>query len=240
MLAGAVVAALGLSAWSAETPGQTRVSAPEAPPVVVELFTAQGCGACPEANVAVEALAGEPGVIALTYPVDYWDYLGWADTLARPEFTRRQQDYRQALHLRDVYTPQVVVDGEHQISGADAEALRRMVQTAAEASQAAPPVTFRDSDRVGVGAGRAPTGGAEVLAVSYRPGAVATRVRQGENQGQTVRQANVVSRVVSLGSWTGRASAFELPSDQAAGEAVVVLVQARRDRRILAAAVREP
>jgi hypothetical protein len=95
-----------------------RAAATAGSPVVVELFTAQGCGGCVEANAVVERAAGEPGVIALTYGVDYWDYLGWTDTFARPEFVQRQRAYRAALRQRGVSTPQVVIDGRRQVSGA--------------------------------------------------------------------------------------------------------------------------
>src|SRR5690606_6265866 len=97
-------------------------------PVVVELFTAQGRAGCPEATTRVEALADTPGVIALTYAVDYWDYLGWADTFARPEFTQRQRAYRRPLKLRAVGTPQVVIDGRRQVPGAEEAALKAAVE----------------------------------------------------------------------------------------------------------------
>ncbi|HEY0053009.1 MAG TPA: DUF1223 domain-containing protein, partial [Caulobacteraceae bacterium] len=86
-----------------------RAPAQRAAPVVVELFTAQGCAACPEANALVAEAGARPDVLALTYAVDYWDYLGWRDTFARPEYAERQRHYRRAFRLRDVFTPQVVV-----------------------------------------------------------------------------------------------------------------------------------
>ena len=79
------------------------------PPVVVELFTAQGCSSCGVANATVADLAKRPDVLALTFAVDYWDYLGWPDTFAKPEFTERQRAYARKLALREVYTPQVRV-----------------------------------------------------------------------------------------------------------------------------------
>ena len=120
-IAGGVAVAIGaLAAGGAAQPSRARVVVSPAPtePVVVELFTAQGCAGCPEANRAIEAVADAPGVIALTYAVDYWDYLGWSDTFARPEFSQRQRAYRAALRQRGVSTPQVVIDGRRQVSGA--------------------------------------------------------------------------------------------------------------------------
>src|SRR6185369_15752979 len=81
------------------------------PPVVVELYTAQGCASCSEANVYAAKLAERPGVLVLTFPVDYWDYLGWSDTFAKPEYAERQKAYVAKLSLREPYTPQIVVDG---------------------------------------------------------------------------------------------------------------------------------
>jgi hypothetical protein len=88
-LAAALVAA-GSTAQPSPARGARDV-APRPEPVVIELFTAQGCAGCPEANARFESVATEPGVIALTYAVDYWDYLGWEDTFARPEFAQRQR-----------------------------------------------------------------------------------------------------------------------------------------------------
>ena len=124
IIAGTVMAGALMSVASAAQPAAGRPplaprhATASGPPVVVELFTAQGCGGCIEANAAVEKAAAQPGVIALTYGVDYWDYLGWTDTFARPEFVQRQRAYRAALRQRGVSTPQVVIDGRRQVSGA--------------------------------------------------------------------------------------------------------------------------
>ena len=208
-------------------------------PVVIELFTAQGCGSCIEANEAVERAAGEPGVIALTYGVDYWDYLGWTDTFAQPKFSARQRAYRSALRLRGVSTPEVVIDGRRQISGARGAELEAAIGEEASRQTWPPQIEFRETrDRVGVGSGRAPAGGAEVLAVTYTPGPQVVQVRAGENRGQAVRHVNVVRNIVRLGEWRGRPVLFALPN-AADGEAVAVLVQSKTDRRILGAAVRD-
>ncbi|NBB64867.1 DUF1223 domain-containing protein [Pseudomonas sp. ODNR1LW] len=244
IIAGAVLAGAVLSAGSVAQPASpaarpARHAATAGPPVVVELFTAQGCGACVEANTVVEGAAREPGVIALTYGVDYWDYLGWTDTFAKPEFSQRQRAYRAALRQRGVSTPQVVIDGRRQVSGARGMELKAAIVQEAGRQVWPPEIEFRASgDRVGVGSGRPPAGGAEVLAVTYTPGPQVVEVSRGENRGQAVRHVNVVRDIVSLGEWRGRPSLFDLPERQE-GEAVVVLVQAKADRRILGAAVRE-
>lgn len=230
-----------LTAASSAQPSATRVRHRDMPaePVVVELFTAQGCAGCPEANARIEAVAAEPGVIALTYAVDYWDYLGWADTFARPEFVQRQRDYRRALRLRNVSTPQVVIDGRRQ-APANAEALQAAIDEEAARRVFPPEIEFRETgDRVGVGSGRVPTGGADVVAVFYTPGPQTVEIASGDNRGQKVRHVNVVRAVQVLGPWTGRAVLYALPDAPSPDLAVAILVQSRTDRRILNGAVLE-
>ena len=239
----AALLAASIAAGTSAQPTGSRARAGEAPPepVVIELFTAQGCAGCPEANTRVEALADQPGVIALTYAVDYWDYLGWEDTFARPEFAQRQRAYRRPLKLRAVGTPQVVIDGRRQVPGAGEEALKLAVEEEAQRRVFPPEIEFREAgDRVGVGSGRAPAGGAEVVAVVYRPGPQTVEIASGDNRGQTVRQINVVRSVRSLGAWTGRPALYTLPAGLDPDDAVAVLVQARADRRILNGAVLPP
>ena len=238
------VAALGLlgAVGSTAQPAgarPVRLSESTAEPVVVELFTAQGCSGCPAANQVVEGLAEEPGVIALTYAVDYWDYLGWPDTFAKPEFAQRQRAYQAAMRLRNVYTPQVVIDGRRQISGAEGPAVQTAVNEEAARRVFPPQVQFRESgDAVGVGSGRAPSGGADVWAVSYRPGTQTVTVAGGDNRGRAVRHINVVQSLTRLGEWSGRPILLDLPEAADPQDKVVVMVQSRADRRILSAAAR--
>jgi hypothetical protein len=109
------------------------VAAPSGP-VVVELFTSQGCSSCPPADKLLAALAKRPDIIAITRPVTYWDRLGWKDTLARPENTQLQYDYAKRLKRDGVYTPQVVVQGRTETIGSRAAALEALVQQARAAS----------------------------------------------------------------------------------------------------------
>src|SRR6201999_106734 len=104
----------------------------------VELFPSQGCGACTKANALVADLAERKDVLALTFPVDYWDYLGWRDTFAKPEFSARQRLYMKAAGQREVFTPQVVVDGAPQPQKTQAEAAPALVKVAAKAHEAGP------------------------------------------------------------------------------------------------------
>ena len=241
-IAGAVgaclFAAVGTSAQTVRRVAQSDVTV-RSVPVVVELFTAQGCGGCPEANQRVETLADRPGVIVLTYPVDYWDYTGWTDTLAQPEFSARQQEYRQALRLRAVATPQVILDGYRTVAPRDEDTLGLAVDEESARNLWGPEIEFRETgDRVGIGSGRVAAEGAEVLAVVFRPGPVLVRVESGDNRGRLVRHTNVVQSIHPIGEWTGRSILLSLPDDIEDGDRIAVLIQSRDDRHILGAAVR--
>ena len=96
-------------------------------PVVVELYTSQGCEECWRANGVLAELARRPDVVALTFPVDYWDYLGWKDTYAHPAFAWRQRAYKRAMRLRELHTPQMIIDGASHVSGFDRKRLRDLI-----------------------------------------------------------------------------------------------------------------
>jgi hypothetical protein len=205
-------------------------------PVVVELFTAQGCASCGEANAHAAKLADRPGLLVLTFPVGYWDYLGWPDTFARPEFAERQKAYVAKLSLREPYTPQVVVDGRAQAPGLQRDRVERLVREALDASRNGPEIRFLGVRRVDVGSGRPPRGGAEVWMVRYDPREQDVAVTSGDNRGQTIVQRNVVREIKRLGVWRGRPAAYRLPKASADGLKTVVIVQGARGGRVLSAA----
>jgi hypothetical protein len=205
------------------------------PPVVVELYTAQGCASCGEANAHVAKLSEKAGVLALTFPVDYWDYLGWADTFAKPEFAERQKAYVAKLALREPYTPQVVVDGAAQAAGSKPDKVDQLVAEARKAQRNPPDIHFVGAGRVYVGSARAPKGGGEVWLVRYDPREQDVAVKAGDNKGQVIPQKNVVRELTRLGAWRGRPTAFRLPEPSEEGLKTVVLVQAGRGGKVLAA-----
>jgi hypothetical protein len=227
----AALISLFLLAWPA--------GAAAKPPVLVELFTAQGCGSCNDANDYLGKLAERPGVLALTFSVDYWDYLGWTDTFAKPEYAERQKAYVTRLKLREPYTPQVVVDGREEAQGQKTGEVDRLVRAAVAAARNPPDIRFVGSRRVDVGSARVAKGGAEVWLIRYDPRAVEVAVKAGDNRGQTVVQKNVVREIRRLGSWRGRPQAYRLPAAADAGLKTVVIVQAPRGGRILGVAQRK-
>ena len=204
-------------------------------PVLVELFTAQGCSSCADANAHLAKLAERPGVLALTYSVDYWDYLGWTDTFAEPEFAERQRAYVARLRLREPYTPQVVVDGHEEAQGKASE-VDRLVRAAVAEPRYPPDTRFMGPRRVDVGTGRAPKGGADVWLVRYDPRAVEVAVRAGDNRGETVVQRNVVRQITRLGTWRGRPRAYRIPAAPDDGLRTALIVQAPRGGRVIAVA----
>lgn len=205
-------------------------------PVVVELYTAQGCASCGEANAYVGQLAEKPGVLALTFAVDYWDYLGWQDTFAKPAFADRQRAYVARLDLREPYTPQVVINGRAQVGGLQDEKIDKLVYDAAHTSHRGPDTAFIGKRRVDVGSGTVPRGGAEVWLVRYDPREQDVTVRTGDNRGQTVPHRNVVVEIKRLGAWRGRPTAYRMPQASAEGLATAIIVQGSHGGRVLAAA----
>ena len=231
----ACVAVLGGSVSAATARRHPMVTA--ARPVVLELFTAQGCSACSQANALLQELADRGNVLALTFPVDVWDYLGWSDTLAKPAFTARQKAYVAHFKLRELYTPEMVVDGRRETLGFDREKVKALIDGASRLRTRGPRVRFVDgARRVLVGRGRAPAGGAEVWLVRYDPAERTVKVKAGENKGKTVVQQNVVRDLQRLGPWTGRAHSYRAPAADDAGLDTVVLVQGDKGGPILASA----
>jgi hypothetical protein len=202
------------------------------PPVVVELFTAQGCASCSKADTYQASLTADKTVLPLTFAVDYWDYLGWKDTFAKPEFSDRQRAYDKRFGVAEVYTPQVVVDGRVQASAAKTETVAALVQGERRAFIDPPYMRWHD-DSVAIGEGRRPVGGAGVWLVRYDPRETTVQVKDGDNRGHTVGERNVVVQLARLGPWRGRPEMLKLPPPPQEGLKTVVLVQGDKGGKIL-------
>ena len=198
-------------------------------PVVLELFTSQGCSSCPPADIAVAAAANRPDVIALSFNVTYWDHLGWKDTFARPEFTARQRAYAKALGHPGPFTPEVVAGGRIDSVGNSPGRIAALINQGRTR-----PLTHIQIDgaKVTVAAGIAPRRGADVWLVRYDPRVIQVPVKAGENTGKTLPQRNVVRVLKRLGGWNGAAGTYDLPASTP-GLASVILVQARDGGPIL-------
>jgi hypothetical protein len=203
-------------------------------PVVVELFQSQGCSSCPPANANLNAIADQPGVLALSFGVTYWDDLGWKDTFATKAGTDRQWDYaRGSLHNSNVATPQVVINGRAETVGVDRNELKRRIETAALPANA-PAITLSGST-VLVAAGAGPKGGADVWLVRYDPRTVEVAIKRGENGGRTLPHRNVVRELTRLGGWSGAAVRYDLPKASDPAYATAILVQEAHGGPILTA-----
>ena len=204
--------------------------AAETRPVVVELFTSQGCSSCPPADALLGELAQRPEVIALGFHIDYWDALGWKDPLSSPAATARQRDYARQFGRHQVYTPQLVVDGSEEAVGSDRPAVLSAVNQAKPAAIA--PVAFA-ADRVSIGAGTGsgPREG-KVLLLRFAQKRT-THVAAGENASRTLSDVNGVEALTPLGAWNGTPVSFRV-EPPARDEGIAVLVQAP-DGKILGA-----
>jgi hypothetical protein len=184
------------------------------PRAVVELFTSQGCSSCPAADKLLGELAQDPSLLTMSLAVDYWDYLGWKDTLALHGHSNRQRAYAEARGDRAVYTPQVVINGVAHALGSDKAAIEKAIaETRSTASPLKIPVTIAVADgKVTVNVPGA-TDTAQSAEVWLCPitGKVPVTISRGENSGKTLTYNNVVRRWVKLGEWSGKAATFTIP-----------------------------
>ena len=193
-------------------------------PVVVELFTSQGCSSCPPADAYLGKLSARSDVLALSYHVDYWDDLGWRDRFALPQSTKRQSIYARNLGRSSVYTPQLVIDGREDQVGSDARAIARALSENRDGVPVG--VSIRDA-QVLIDLGAYPKAApSDVVLVAYLRHAVSA-VGRGENAGRTLEEFNVVRAIRTLGSWKGQVQSFSVPVSSLPPDAtdVAVLVQ---------------
>ncbi|ALG90129.1 MULTISPECIES: DUF1223 domain-containing protein [Actibacterium] len=205
-------------------------------PVVIELFTSQGCSSCPPADALLGELSKREDIIALALHVDYWDYIGWKDKFASPAFTNRQKAYARAAGSRTIYTPQMIVGGADHLMGYRPMDLADLIQAHRAAAR---PVTLR-LRRDGGGlivqaASERPLDKEVVLQlVSYIPEKTVA-ITRGENAGRTVRYSNIVTSLTPVARWDGRtplAMRFEMADDAP----VVAILQETGAGPIIAAA----
>ena len=205
-------------------------------PVVVELFTSQGCSSCPPADEFLSTLAGRDDVIALALHVDYWDYIGWKDVFADPSFTTRQKAYAISAGRRSVYTPQMIVGGREHVVGNHPVDVTELIRKHATQAQ---PVTLtlnRTGDQLRITAQTDQPLPDPVLVqlVRYRPSA-RVEIQKGENAGRTMEYSNIVTEWHILAEWDTR-QVFETGGPSPGDLPVVVIVQKKGPGEVLAAA----
>ena len=222
--------ASGSAAWAAESSG---VTPPMQTPVVVELFQSQGCSDCPPAQENLNRLADRPDVLALSYGVTYWDYLGWKDSFASPQFTQRQRDYSARNHDIGVATPQYWINGRQTVLGANSSRVSQLIDQGSPTG--GPSLTVVGSN-LNIASGIGPPGGADIWLVHYDPRTIQVAVRAGENGGRTIPHRDVVRELIRIGRWSGTPETIALPAAAGVdGLKSAVLIQAGPGGPIVAA-----
>jgi hypothetical protein len=232
-----VVAAIALVV----SPARAEPTSSAAQPVVVELFTSQGCSSCPPADAYLTQLSKDSAILALSMHVDYWNGLGWKDPFSSATVTARQRSYARNLDAHYVYTPQMVVMGAAHAVGSKRSEVARLIAEARARMAPGPAVEIdhvtRNALTIRVGAGRM-TGRATVWLVSYDT-RHETKVAAGENGGRTLVYSNVVRGIRSVGNWDGSATSLTVNITEEMDDGYqncAVLVQAGEIGPIIASA----
>ncbi len=207
------------------------------PRALLELFTSQGCSSCPAADKLLGDFAADPSLVVMSVPIDYWDYLGWKDTLANPAHSARQRAYARVRGDRQVYTPQIVVNGAMHVLGSDRPAIERVIdQTDHKPAVMSLPVLFSLG-------GTSLTVKAQSAENEHHSGevwlcplakAITVAIGRGENRGRTVTYHNVVRRWVKLGDWSGSEATWNVPltdlKSDGVGAAAVMVQEGSHDK----------
>jgi len=231
--------------WLAASAGLQMAVAAPATPVVVELFTSEGCSSCPPADLVLQRLEagdGVPGadVLALGEHVTYWDRLGWKDRFSADVFTKRQEDYTWQFHADSAYTPQMIVNGQAEFVGSDEQRARKEILKAAEGPTARLDLAIT-GDLVNIKATSLPAGAKDAdVILAITESRLYTDVQHGENGGRKLRHTGVVRSIVSLGridnpkdgNYATQAHYHLDPSWRPENLKLVVFLQSRRTKRI--------
>ena len=205
-------------------------------PVVVELFTSQGCSSCPAADKIMHELVDRDDVIALALHVDYWDYIGWKDPFGDPVHAKRQRAYALQAGRRSIFTPEMVVQGQTDIVGAKPMKLGEAIDAYTGKPSPVSLKLIRTGDTLTIAAKRtsAVTGAVVVHLLRYTPQAT-TEIKRGENRGKTLTYVHIVEGWQVLGTWDGSAP-LAMTAKVTGTKPVVVIPQRPKAGPILAAA----
>ena len=181
---------------------------------VVELFTSQGCSSCPPADELLGEYAEREDILALSFNVDVWDWIGWKDTLARPEYTQRQRAYARAMGERSIYTPQVVVDGRTHVVGSSRTRIEQALQASTPPSVPISLTATSDSITVNIGPAEDPETPHGTLWLVLYDRSVTVAIDRGENTGRTLTYNNVVRKLRPVAMWKGKAMTVDVPKSE--------------------------
>jgi hypothetical protein len=230
-----VATAFGLCSLALGASGALAQSGSE-PVVVVELYTSQGCSSCPPADDFLATLTRDPRILPLALHVDYWDYIGWADSFADPKFTKRQHAYARAFGTRMVYTPQMIVGGIDRVEGNNPVEVGRMIQTHLGADHPVVLTLDRQGDVLHIRA--VPDQPLDfplaVQLVRFKPEETVS-IKRGENAGRTITYHNIVTSWERVGEWTGE-EALDVEAAVPGDGPAVVILQRSGPAQIVAAA----
>jgi hypothetical protein len=204
---------------------------------VVELFTSQGCSSCPPADKLLGELAKDPSLVAVTMPIDYWDYLGGKDTLANPKFTARQRAYAGLRGDRQVYTPQTIINGEvHALGSSRADIESAIQRTAGKiGGKGELPVQVSVSlhgGKIKIAASDGPSGEAAEVWICGLQKNMDVEIGRGENRGTKVTYHNVMRRWLKVADWTSKTGVWDVPAENITGDGIdAIAVYVQRGQR---------
>jgi hypothetical protein len=205
-------------------------------PVVVELFTSQGCSSCPPADAMLHKLAERDDVIALALHVDYWDYIGWKDIFADPNYTKRQKGYAHANGRKMIYTPQMIINGQEDVVGTKPMDVSNLIHAHSKVPSKVDLKIQRSGSKVVISAtALADVGPMAVQVVRYTPQSD-VEITRGENRGHTLSYVNITHDWNKVADWDG-SSPLQIRADAKGDDPIVVLIQSEGFGPILAAAI---
>ncbi len=216
---------------------------PEQQVHVLELFTSQGCSSCPPADALLRKLAKRENVIAISFPVSYWDHLGWKDTLAKAEFNERQYAYAKMRGDREIYTPQLIVDGLTHVVGSSRDAVESAMNYAGERLEnVRVPLSLEvEPGNAKISAGSATAGegarSGKLWLVCFER-SVEVAIGDGENSGRRISYTNVARELIPAGEWNGEIAQYTVIIPRGGSfDGVAVLLQDRESAAVIGAAV---
>ncbi|NQV57150.1 MAG: DUF1223 domain-containing protein [Rhodospirillales bacterium] len=233
------LAALITGVWLALSISVSPAFAAERSPTVVELYTSQGCSSCPPSDAMLARLSKRGDILALSFHVDYWDYIGWKDPFARPENTQRQHAYKRMFNRSYVYTPQMVIHGLVEMTGSNLAQVNSGIEKSLLSPDVSVELVRNASGGLKVSIGRLAQPAQASIYLAFFDRENITKVRRGENRGATITNVNVVREFKKIGEWHGAEMTVEVAAEDLephAGRGCAVFLQSAQTGPILGSA----